>query len=165
MSSAFTADEVFQMAERIEINGAEFYTKAADLHSKTADVAFLRGLAKMEYQHRDTFAAMRKALPKAATELPAEYPFLKATFYLNMLADAHGGEGALSSVDPLTATDTLGDLLRKAIRLEEQAIVFYLGIREMVPANRGREKIDEIIAEEKSHVVILADYLRGLTAS
>lgn len=162
MSLKFNADEVLQMAERIEVNGAEFYTKAADLQARKADAAFLRSLARMEYGHRDTFAAMRKALPKAAAEIPADYPFLKATFFLNLLADAHGGEGSLSCVDPLSAKDSLSDILQKAIRLEQQAIVFYLGIREMVPARNGRAKIEEILAEEQSHVVVLTAHLQKL---
>jgi rubrerythrin len=160
MAMKFNADEVFEMAERVETNGAEFYTRAADLHAKQADVKFLRQMAKMEYDHRDTFAALRKRLPAEARALPDDYPYLKATLFLTRTADILGGEGTLSQADPLSPSDSLAAILRKAILLEQQAIAFYVGLQALVPDNRGRKQVDKILAEEQAHVVILARELR-----
>ena len=165
MGLKFNAAEVFEMAERIETNGAEFYTKAADLHAGTRDVGFLRRLAKMEYGHRDTFAEMRRRLPASARELPDDYPYLKASLYLGRLADIRGGEGTLSQADPLQASDSLRDIVCKAISLEEKAIAFYAGLRDLVPDGQGKIQVDEIIREEQLHVVILTEELRGLAVS
>ena len=40
--------------------------------------------------------------------------------------------------------------------------MFYSGIRDMVPARLGRDKIDEIIREEVSHVAMLEKQLASL---
>lgn len=162
MSVRFNADEVFQMAERIETHGAEFYTKAADLHADKRDVAFLRRLAKMEYNHRDIFAEMRRRLPATAKKLPDDYPYLKASLYLDEFADTLGGEGTLSMADPLTPSDSLQDILLKAITLEQKAIAFYVGLQDLVPDNRGKKHLEAILSEEQAHVVTLTQELRKL---
>ena len=159
---SFNADEVFGMAERIEQNAADFYTKAACLHAQTSDVQFLNKLAAMELGHRDLFAALRAKLPPASREPPAADPYLKASIYLNSIADAGGGEGTLSNATPLAATDTLIGIVRRGIRMELEAVAFYVGVKEVVPAESGRSQIDRIIAEERGHVVVLADELRKL---
>jgi rubrerythrin len=48
MAIVFNADEIFEMAIRIENNGAAFYRKAAGLQSDTKNHKFLESLAKME---------------------------------------------------------------------------------------------------------------------
>ncbi len=51
MPERFNADEVFDMAVRIETNGAEFYRKAASLQEDEENSNFLNGLARMEDRH------------------------------------------------------------------------------------------------------------------
>ena len=119
-------------------------------------------LAKTERDHRDVFATMRRELPASARKLPDEYPYLKATLFLNSLAGTGGGEGVLSNADPLTSEQPLQQILRKGIRMEQTAILFYLGLRDAVPANRGRDKVDRIIAEEKDHLTELTAELARL---
>ena len=160
---ALSIDEVFGMAERIEQNAVDFYTKAASLHARTADVAFLKKLAAMEQEHRNRFAAMRAQLPPASRVPPATAPYLHATLYLNTIADAGGGEGTLSNATPLSATDTLVNLVCGAVRMELEAVAFYGAVKEAVPES-ARSQVDLIIAEECAHVVILVAELRKLTA-
>jgi rubrerythrin len=163
MTIRFNADEVFEMAERIEINGAKFYRRAAELKGKQdeAAVELLLRLAKMEDQHRQTFAAMRKDLPGAVREETAFDPYLDANLYLAAMADGHPGEGAPSAADALTGKETVPQILRTAVDLEGKSIVFYVGIRDMVPEKLGKDRIDAIIAEEKQHIVALTDALRN----
>jgi rubrerythrin len=161
MGVTFNADEVLKMAERIEADGAEFYRRAAKLHAKSGgNTGFLLRLADMEDEHRRTFAAMRAALPPRLREETAFDPYLEATLYLQGLADAHGGEGAPSAARALTGKETMADILRTAIGLEEKSIVFYLGLKDMVPPEMGRDRVEAIVAEEKSHIVTLAAELR-----
>ena len=60
MGMPFNADEVFEMAEQIERNGAKFYRAAAKKFPSLRDV--LLELAAMEDDHEKTFAAMRGQL-------------------------------------------------------------------------------------------------------
>jgi rubrerythrin len=164
MGISFNADEVFEMAERVERDGADFYRRAARLQASTqaGNVELLKKLADMEDQHRATFAAMRAKLPARMRENTAFDPYLEATLYLDAMADSHGGEGAPAAAAALTGKDSMPDILRTAIGLEKKSILFYLGIRDMVPAKLGKDRIEAIIAEEKSHVVTLAAELRKL---
>ena len=54
----------------------------------------------------------------------------------------------------------MGDVLRKAIELEKDAIIYYLGMKDAVPEDLGRDRIDRIIRQEMGHVVLLTARLR-----
>lgn len=163
-SGHFNADQVFWMAERVEQCAAEMYTLAAGLHAAEGDAAFLRKLADMEYRHRDMIAAQRARLPPEARELPCRDPYLKATVELAEIAGAGAGEGRFSMARPLKATDTLEQILERALQGELEAVAFYDSLRNAVPAECGRKELDVIIAEEKRHVVDLNRRLRDLRA-
>ena len=164
MGVCFNADEVLEMAERIEANGAAFYRRAAELQGG-GQAAFLLGLAEMEDGHRATFAAMRRGLAREMQEATAFDPYLEASLYLQGMADSHGGEGAPSVARSLKGTESLGDILRIAIDLEGKSILFYLGLKDMVPARLGRDKVEAIIGEEKGHLAALSLELRKLESS
>ena len=59
----------------------------------------------------------------------------------------------------MTGTETLAEILTMAIGLEKDSIVFYIGIQRAVGERLGKEKIDDIIAEEVSHVALLSNEL------
>jgi rubrerythrin len=161
---ALTVDEVFTIAERVEEDAADFYTKAAGLRSAQEDVEFLRRLAAMERGHRNRLAAMRKNLTPEMLRRPEESPYPKATMYLTTMADGHGGEGTLSQADPLTASDTLEELVKKGVGFEERTILFYLTLKDLVPRDLGRDQVDQIIEEEKQHLLDLTAKLEDLKA-
>ena len=54
--------------------------------------------------------------------------------------------------------------LRLAIGLEKDAVLFYLGMKDVVPENLGKGKVDFIIEEEKQHLVTLTAELKKLKA-
>ena len=58
--------------------------------------------------------------------------------------------------------DSLEDILKEAITAEKDSIVFYLGMKEMVPETLGRSRIDAIIKEEMAHINILSKELVAL---
>ncbi len=60
----FSADEIFEIAEQIERNGANFYRKAAESAEGDNRNLLLR-LAKMEDDHEKIFATMRAEFAKA----------------------------------------------------------------------------------------------------
>jgi len=162
MAIVFNADEVFAMAEKIEENGAAFYRRAADLHGGTegADADLLLRLAAMEDRHKATFASMRAELGDRMREDTAADPYMEASLYLNALSDSHGGEGTVSATEALTGEETIENILLKAVELEQGSIVFYDGLKDMVPPKLGQGKIEAIIAEEKHHVTILMGELK-----
>ena len=46
--------------------------------------------------------------------------------------------------------------------LEKDSILFYLGIKDLIPPQSGQDKIDEVIREEQRHVAQLSRVLEKL---
>jgi len=53
-------------------------------------------------------------------------------------------------------------VLRLALGFEKDSVVFFLGIRELVPAELGKDRIDWLIRQEMAHITDLASQLRSL---
>lgn len=162
MALGFNADEVFEAAIRIEENGAAFYRKAAGLQSDVKNREFLEKLAAMEDGHKATFVEMRKALTAKEKAGTVFDPQDELSLYLSAMADTHGGEGSPSAADSLTGTETMEEILHTAIGLEKESVLFYLGLKDMVPPKYGLERIEDIIREERSHIAQLTSLLGSL---
>jgi len=159
VSVPFSADEVLGIAERIERNGARFYRKAADLISDSRARKKLLDLAAMEDEHEKVFAAMRADLSGRENEPTAADPWGEAALYLQGIADGHVFDVGQDPVEWLTSKRSKEDILTAAIGHEKDSIVLYLGIREMVPEELGKDKIDAILKEEMGHVAVLSNQL------
>lgn len=158
MTIAFNADEVLAMAERIERNGIRFYTAAAR-GIKKYQVLFAR-LAQEEARHEAIFAAMRQKLPLKERETTSYDPGGQNGLYLQAMADrAVFKKGVYPGLKKGPAEAGLAEVIDTAIGNEKDSIVFYVGLRELVPANLGRNRISAIIAEEYGHIA----FLRGIT--
>ena len=156
MSHAFNADEILEMAEQIERNGALFYRESADsLEDKDAR-KFLLQLARMEDNHLKTFANMRAQLSGKEKESPSFDPNNEVNLYLGTLADTK--VFFQKDVD----TSTLRGIYKAAILAEKDSIAFYIGIKELVPDYLGKDKLDDIIKEEMKHIKILNEKLIDL---
>ncbi|MEH0021795.1 MAG: ferritin family protein [Desulfobacter sp.] len=156
----FNAAEVFDMAIKIEENGAAFYRRAAELQKDPADKEFLEILAKMEDRHKAVFEEMKTTLSQAEKGDTVFDPQEELAMYLNAMADAHGGEGDPDIADTFTGEETMAEIVGIAVGLEKESILFYVGIKDMVPPKFGRDKIDRIIKEETQHVAQLKGFLR-----
>jgi rubrerythrin len=164
MAIVFNADEVFEMAIRIENNGATFYRRAAGLQSDIKNQKFLEGLANMEDRHQKIFTDMRTSLTEKDKGPKVFDPYDEVSQYLAAMADTMGGEGSPSVADTLTGNESLEEILNIAVGLEKDSILFYLGIKDLIPAQSGQDRIDEIIKEERRHVVQLSNLLEKLKA-
>ncbi len=159
MALGFNLDEVLEMAIRIEENGGAFYRKAAGLQSDTENRRFFEKLAAMEDGHKATFTEMRNTLTDTEKGGTVFDPQDEVSLYLSAMADTQGGEGSPSVADSLTGNETMEEVLNTAIGLEKESVLFYLGLKDMVPQKYGRERIDHIIREEQSHVAQLTSLL------
>nr|WP_320192889.1 ferritin family protein [uncultured Desulfobacter sp.] len=159
MAYNYNAAEAFEMAIQIEKNGAAFYRKAAALQTKDEDKKFLETIAKMEDRHQGGFEEMKTALSDAEKSQTVFDPNEEMSLYLKAMADAHGGEGNPDVTAQLTGEESMTQIIKTAIDLEKESILFYIGLKDMVPPKLGREKIDEIIQEEQKHVAQLTGFL------
>ncbi len=155
MSITFSADEIFEMAEELERNGANFYRQAANNFKDPVKEQLLLSLAEMEYQHEITFERMRSQLSNAEKEVTTYDPDHEAAMYLRAMADGHVFDVKQPPSEKLSGNESFADILKIAIGCEKDSIVFYLGLRDFVPAEEGKDKIDAIIREEMGHISIL----------
>ena len=162
MSITFNADEIFEMAEEIERNGAAFYREAAAKAKDVQTKKFLTDLAAMEDGHLAIFQAMRKELGKADKEPVTFDPDNQAAVYLQAMADAKGFEGKISPGLKLSGRESLSDILSIAINAERNSVVFYVGLKTLVQTDPSRKRIEKIIGEEMGHIAVLQKKLMSL---
>lgn len=153
MAFDFSANDIFEMAEQIERNGAAFYRNAAESISDQAEKKFLLELADMEDDHEKTFANLKKELSNAEKTSTTYDPNEEAGQYLKALADTR--------VFFEKALDTSGmkGIIKDAITAEKDSIVFYLGMKEFVPEKQGKDRLEAIIKEEMAHIRLLSNRL------
>ena len=161
MSVQFSVAEVFEIAQQMERNGALFYRRAAEQCAAISARSVLSKLAEMEEEHRLTFASMASDL--SADERPQTVydPNDESVQYLRAVAGGHVFDLKADPVEWLGGGRTMADMLRKAMGMEKESIVYYLGLKEIVPADLGRDKVDLIIGEEMRHLTSLSTMLEA----
>ncbi len=153
MGNEFNANDIFEIAKQIEINGAKFYRTAANIVDEDAHKQFLLGLAEMEDTHEQTFTDMQKDLSAAEKAEAVFDPEDQNALYLKALADTR------VFFEKDQPEETMKGILKAAISAEKDSIAFYLGMKELVSEKLGKSKVDDIIKEEMSHIQLLAGKL------
>ena len=163
MSYDFNADEIFEIAQQIERNGARFYELAAEIIDNPSVKKLLLDLSAMEVEHEKTFVSLRASLSDQEKEKTVFDPEDESVLYLKALADSQfflkkDIPDVLSNMNQ-TEKDFAKKIIKYAMGAEKDSIVFYLGMKELVPENLGKNKIDQIIKEEMSHIRLLGKEL------
>ncbi len=157
--TSFSAVEIYGIAEQIERNGVQYYRTAADSADGELRTALL-DLAEMEAEHEKTFARMRQQLESPELQLedsPSDEPI---ALYLQAMAEGRIFDLREDAAAGLLAGQMDGQaVLRKAIDLEKDSIVFFLGLEQLVPSEQGRRQVHEIIREEIGHIGMLSQQL------
>lgn len=161
MTTRFNADEILEMAERIEITGARFYRKAAKSHVAARDL--LLDIGRQEDQHYETFKKMRAELTPDEKGSMADLTG-ETQLYLQALVEGQGFDIHRDPAEVLTGKESLEEIFRIAIGLEKDSIAFYLGLRESVPPALGKDRIDAIVREEMKHIAWLHEKQAALRA-
>jgi rubrerythrin len=153
MAYDLNADNVFEMAEQIESNGVKFYQAAANSTDNEGLKDFLNHMAKMEIVHQNIFKSLRGELSNKEKAATVFDPNEESTLYLQAIVDSRvsfENEFQFTSVE---------SILKAAIESEKDTVIFYLGMKEAVPEDLGKNKIDRIIKEEMGHIRILTQKL------
>lgn len=156
MSYDFNADEIFEMAQQMERNGAGFYRKAAEIVTDKENKEMLLKLAAMEDDHEKTFAEMRASLTDQEKETTLFDPEGEAILYLQALVDTR--VFFQKEID----TTSMKEILKAALLAEKDAIVFYLGMKDMVPLKQGKSRLEDIIKEEMAHIKLIGSKLSAV---
>ncbi len=155
MSGKYSADEVFDMAVQLERNGSAFYRKAAGSARSAGLKKMFLGLAAMEEEHEKAFLKLREETAAKSGKDDWFDPDGEASKYMRALAEGQVFGSAGDAEALVAGAGTPRAVLERAVVLEKDSIMFYLGLRRATPPELGRERIDRIIEEEMAHVVLL----------
>lgn len=153
MSHEFNIDTVLEIAEMIEKNGAEFYQNNAHRMRDPLCKTLLLDLAQMEREHQALYASLRVRVRDDQSLVAAFGPHDQRYWYLKALADARVFFDLKG--DPKTMTE----ILKRGITAEKESIIFYLGIKDLMVSEQGKEDVNKIIREEMSHLILLSKQL------
>ena len=164
MEVSFNIDEIFEIAEQIERNGSKFYRAAADTTPDKSIGAKLINLADMEDEHERTFARMRLDM---VTDTQRDSVYESDDLVAQVLQAWASRAVFDMEKDPLgvlSAGKSIEEILKVAIGREKDSIAYYEGLKTGLSSHDDRLKVDYIIREEMSHIVILDKELKQLTA-
>lgn len=156
MNYNFNADEIFEIAEQIERNGANFYRTAAENITDEDKKKLLIHLAEMEDDHEKTFKTLRDELSENEKTMTTFDPENETADYLRLLADTR------VFYEKEVDVTSLNEVFKTAITAEKDSIVFYLGMKNVVPSHQGKDWLDRIIKEEMDHIRLLSKELLEL---
>lgn len=156
----FSAEEVLDMAIRIEENGERFYADAARMSKKDDVRELLNSLAQEEHKHKKYFVELKASVEKAPLSFD---PFTEdVSLYIKALADSEVFTNP--SEERKFAKELKGEapLLDFAIEREKDSLLFYYEIAKTVREKEGKI-IEMIIEEEKTHLRKLSALKRELS--
>ena len=160
MSISFSGSELINIAIGIERRGIAFYDIMTKSTKNAATRDVLQYLAGVERQHIQIFQGMLAEADKY--QIPETYAGEYAA-YLQSLVDS-----AVFTDDFITsemATKAVSDIeaMELAISAEKDSILFYYGMKEIMP-QRAQPTVNKIITEEKSHLRQLSELKKKLAA-
>lgn len=157
MAYFFQANEVAELAMRIEQKGQAFYLLAADAAEDPGARDFFEFLAQEESRHEVFFRDLRDSMEHF--ELPPESDFEEYTRYVLALIDSHDVFNFDYTDSFNSGNFSFEDAVRIAMRFEKDTILLFTELKTMVPENE-RAVVEECIAEERGHLAMLADKLK-----
>lgn len=155
----FSAEEMINIAVRIEENGFRFYRQAAEAAPDNEARLLFNFLADQETAHQEIFASLR-AEADSASRLMENYPG-EHRDYLTAYADGLIFGRELKK-DQLPAMTDAGSSIAFAIKRELESILYYQEIRVFFQGP-GQVLLDRIIAEERSHFTRLSALQKSYT--
>jgi len=152
-AGVFAGNEIVQMAIQTEEVGNAFYTAAAQAAKSPQVNELLQWLADQELAHKKAFEAMLQDTPsrRPAEEFAGQKgEYIQALLDSRVLPDPGAGTASLAQMSSdLQAIDF-------ALGFEKDTILFLYEMRDIVPDSQT-QRVDALIAEEKSHVKRLSD--------
>lgn len=153
----FDVTEIYQFAVQIEENGEKFYRAMVEKFDEPKVKELFGLLAEEEVYHEKVFKEM---LAKIEDYNPSEsYP---GEYFDYLHAYADNLVFTLDKIDEgIGSVHTVDEALQFAIGKELDTILYYHEMRNVVPEHQ-QKLVDDIIDEERKHVVKLTEMKRQL---
>jgi rubrerythrin len=153
MGNIFSASEVVELGIQIEKNGRDFYnTLARQLRENTARGVF-EFLAIEEEKHFKVFEGI---LAKVEKYQPQGLDADEYSAYMRSLASEHVFTQKDKGIEIAKSIKTNEEAIQRGIGFEEDSIVFYEGMKKIVP-DYDQKVMDELIRQEQHHLKQLID--------
>lgn len=156
MGIDFNICEVFDIANELEKNRSDFFTKAADkFRDKKVKDALLE-IAEQDNYNANVFARIKAGFSE--NECPATVfdPDNVDYLYLKVMAEDHVCN--FDACKNLVGNEKLQEILKMVIRMEKDAVVFYTGLKSFVSKN-SQENVDLIIQEKLRSIGVISKKL------
>ncbi|MFC1604357.1 hypothetical protein ACFL5F_04940 [Planctomycetota bacterium] len=155
METNFGVLEVLKIAERLEYNGRQFYTKMAKLFIETRCKDMCEDLADWRAGRETTLARQRKLfhaqkagfVPNNASDYFRSHPDILAD--LSVFAEKFYPHNAL------TGHESLSEIVKDAITRTREAVIFYRGLKDFARNQETRALINQFIEEEICYICTL----------
>ncbi len=153
----YSIAEIMEMAVQTERLGYQFYVSMSDAFKKNADLSKLFStLAAKEKIHEKTFAELKEIVTKSGPE-PSQWE--DVSDYLRAFVESEFFLGRGKALPSMERVKTAQDAVSFALGFEKETLLYYMELRSIV---REKKVMDEIINEEKSHIVWLQRLKSGL---
>ncbi|WP_456400826.1 ferritin-like domain-containing protein [Mesoaciditoga sp.] len=143
----YSADELLEMALKIEEDGEKFYTFLSEKLEDDRKKELFSYLAGQEREHAETF----KELSKGLVEETDPSFWEEASKYIRSIVE-NKIFPSLEEMKEKSKNMTLNQLLDFAISIEKETVIFYEELYDMVREKKSKEILSKIIREEVSHV-------------
>ena len=161
MSIHMLGGDALEMAVQTEIEGERFYRAAAERTTNAEARELFTFLADEELQHRHAFEELSDAIVMTAID-PTSWE--EGIAYIKATVDRALFSGTDAPIRTIAVEATLEGMLRQAIAFEQQTLLFFGALRDLVQSP-NRPLIDRIVAEERGHVRRLSAMLPSDTAA
>ncbi len=148
----YSLSEVIEEAVQTEKLGYRFYTEMSRKFSENERLRELFDtLAVKEQGHEKKFAELKE---KVSSEEMVDRE--EVSKYLRAIVESEFFLGKGKSLPSMEHVKTAADVVKLALGFEKQTLLYFHAVRDAV---KEKSVVDEIIAEERSHVVWLSDLL------
>ena len=149
----YNINEIIEMAVQTERLGFQFYTSIAEKFKKNAElVKLFTTLASKEKTHEKTFSNLKDMVAKSGPE-PVEWG--EVTNYMRAFVESEFFLGRSKSLPSMDRIKSEKEAVQFALGFEKETLLYFMELRKIV---KEKEMVEEVINEEKSHIMWLAAF-------
>lgn len=158
MGNLFTGSEIVGIGIQIEKNGRDFYNTLINQSKRPQAIEIFKFLAGEEEKHIAVFQKILGEIEKneQTESYPGEY-----LDYMGVLASEYVFTQENKGQEIAKKTSTDKEAVETGIGFEKDSIIFYEGMKKVVPKSNYKV-IDELIAQEQKHLRQLSDLKKKL---
>jgi len=166
MKPGFNADELMELAIKIEKNGMEYFSAMAEKSANTEVKGIFEYLCREEQSHLDHFVEIRNKLAESRQEpceIADEYNTPEMMSYLDAMSDGRVFPNLVSHKELAVEIKTDEQAIYHAISFEKDTVLFFGEILSLIGRDDVNFKlIEELIRQEKIHIARLYTLLGSI---